>query len=474
MRRNGRNVSTHLPDDFARWPESAFEILGVQPGVSPRDLRRAYTNLIRVYKPEHYPDQFRRIREAFETLQRYAFYYQSESAPDEDGSASVHSPPLPSLEEAVPSDPATPSVEDLWKAAGAGEPFKAYRELARWLERRPRQADLYARLYWLAVLYPDVEPTLTPAEWLVRGLDQTEFSPGLFAVYLSAIQHDPSEAASDRFARLIARANSQERLTSLYRCRWEALSRVSSWPKIHRDLLAIREKKQIVDESSWLPLFVDLYRWIGWGRSDETALELHDELRRELKAIEHVGVKFGYFFDQLEWLDAVAESCRWIRSLEDPHGFASEFLGALRNGSSGSTERYRVSFENVLRRISDEPVLWLEWFDTFGPEGTAALSQFGNLLTSYESELAIEIPWPHPPDELRELVTEIMDESRAYHEFRAAMLGFCLNESIAPSVVFQAFSPGLGGADPVPARIQKINEDLSLQIVCRSASVFRA
>ena len=36
-----------LPEDLSLWPDSPFQLLGVTPGASERDLRRAYTRLIR-------------------------------------------------------------------------------------------------------------------------------------------------------------------------------------------------------------------------------------------------------------------------------------------------------------------------------------------------------------------------------------------------------------------------------------------
>ena len=66
-------MSDHaLPDDLSQWPSDPHELLGVAHGVAPRELRRAYTRLIRRYKPEQHPEHFRRIREAYEDcLQRF-------------------------------------------------------------------------------------------------------------------------------------------------------------------------------------------------------------------------------------------------------------------------------------------------------------------------------------------------------------------------------------------------------------------
>ena len=59
-----------LPDDLSQWPRDPYVLLGVAPGVSARDLRKAYSRLIRRFKPEQYPEHFRRIRDAYETVER--------------------------------------------------------------------------------------------------------------------------------------------------------------------------------------------------------------------------------------------------------------------------------------------------------------------------------------------------------------------------------------------------------------------
>ena len=49
-----------LSPDPASWPQDPYRLMGVRPGVSPRDLKRAYHALIRRYKPEHAPEEFRK------------------------------------------------------------------------------------------------------------------------------------------------------------------------------------------------------------------------------------------------------------------------------------------------------------------------------------------------------------------------------------------------------------------------------
>lgn len=45
-----------------------YEILGLQPGASQTEIKRAYFRLIRLHSPESDPEQFQKIREAYEQL----------------------------------------------------------------------------------------------------------------------------------------------------------------------------------------------------------------------------------------------------------------------------------------------------------------------------------------------------------------------------------------------------------------------
>jgi hypothetical protein len=73
-----------LPDDPKHWPDDPFEVLGVTRGVSDADLRRAYTRLIRRFKPEHTPEQFRRVREAYEACQQITSWTRTSWSMPED------------------------------------------------------------------------------------------------------------------------------------------------------------------------------------------------------------------------------------------------------------------------------------------------------------------------------------------------------------------------------------------------------
>ena len=45
-----------------------YEILGLEPGASQLDIKKAYFKMIRRHSPESDPEQFQKIREAYEQL----------------------------------------------------------------------------------------------------------------------------------------------------------------------------------------------------------------------------------------------------------------------------------------------------------------------------------------------------------------------------------------------------------------------
>lgn len=48
--------------------ETPFDILGVSEDASDEVIKKAYLHKVRQYPPERYPDQFQRIRRAFEAI----------------------------------------------------------------------------------------------------------------------------------------------------------------------------------------------------------------------------------------------------------------------------------------------------------------------------------------------------------------------------------------------------------------------
>ena len=52
---------------------TAQKILGVSPQASKREIKKAYAAMLRMYHPEDYPEEFQKIQEAYETLNKGGF-----------------------------------------------------------------------------------------------------------------------------------------------------------------------------------------------------------------------------------------------------------------------------------------------------------------------------------------------------------------------------------------------------------------
>src|SRR5579871_2854032 len=133
-----------LPDDPRAWPADPFDLLGVTPGTPEADVKRAYARLIRRFKPEHAPEQFRRIRAAYETCLEFARHFApSPDEPDAPPPVVVRvdrlrvppaeTPPAESAESAPPAPapvelppPRLSEADRLWAAAVEGRGAEAY------------------------------------------------------------------------------------------------------------------------------------------------------------------------------------------------------------------------------------------------------------------------------------------------------------------------------------------------------------
>ena len=473
---------THLPDDLAAWPPDPFAVLGVHAGVGPRELRKAYTGLIRVFKPEHRPDHFRRIREAFEYVQRYAVYFQPEPTADDEAAAPEPTPaPAPADVAGPPGDDrpqpqplraTVVTLEAIWDRAVRGDTATAYRELVAELDRGLPRPEVYARLYWLAAISPEVDPDRPAAEWLTRGMAATGLSGVLLELYESELHEHAGEAASARAARLLNGDHPPAELAAFARLRWQALCRLEMWDAIRADYEQVRDPLRADNEAAWLWLASDLVTWIAWGRHDAEASALARRARKDVRAMEHLALRHGAYFDQLDWLDAVARSCQRLRDLGDS---TTDFRLVVRDSWLLPPELLRRPLTDVLAQINEQPAQWVERFDRAGPEALAALNQFGNLLNRYQADANLDAECPHPPALVRKLAREVLvDIKSGSGMLRARALRLCLDEAIDPGIIRWAFHPDLGGPTRLPRWVADLSEDAALHHVCWACRLFRA
>ncbi len=64
--------------DWQQLPHNPRGFFGLGGQFDRRDLKRAYGKLIRKFKPETHPDEFQRIRAAYEEVESFLRYGQSQ------------------------------------------------------------------------------------------------------------------------------------------------------------------------------------------------------------------------------------------------------------------------------------------------------------------------------------------------------------------------------------------------------------
>jgi len=155
--------------DWSLLPHDPARFFGLGSQFDRRDLKRSYNQLLRRYKPERFPQEFQRIRAAYEQLEeaiRYGHSTDAISSPAESTEWLAHSSAdSPTRATSTSREPAAPVVP-LHERIKTGSVSGLYRELQDRPDKSPY--DYYA----LAVI-SDVVDRQTGrqfAEWILKGL----------------------------------------------------------------------------------------------------------------------------------------------------------------------------------------------------------------------------------------------------------------------------------------------------------------
>ncbi len=460
-------MSAHeLPEDLSRWPDNAYELLGVTPGVDPRELRRAYMRLIRTYKPEQYPEHFRRIREAYESVLRYAeLFGKLGVSPEPEPEEVVPTAPSPSQSEETPAGYRPPEVSELWQMACDGDSVTAYRRLVQLDEMEPGRTEVCLAAYWLLMLEPELDSVRQPCDWLARGLAAARLGGPLRELYRREIAADPAEALSGRCDRLLRVPAPAGLVADLVEWRWQAAARLVRLATIGPDLQCLRPRLVSEDEETWLRLLLLAAGLLATNYSAGDYHAIYQTLQREIAAYQHLHHRLGYAFDQYEFQSEVGEGLESAsfdsRSTLLPGrgripGIIRELVGLTQVQPFAETRPRLLAF---LEEWTPQPNRLLACFDQLRKEAPAVLSELGNLI----QQLADSVPQADDDrdfDDCQELIESFWAECPRTDDrkFRLALLAFCVHEAISPQRAANLFEESLGAE-----RAQQIRDDWPLQ-----------
>jgi hypothetical protein len=461
-----------------QWPTDPYELLGVGQPVAARDLKRAYTRLIRIYKPEQHPDEFQRIREAYETILRHVEWMQQFGGPE--------SPAPPTVPEA--DAPATPMEESerlhapralvrslheelhaAWETACRGDTVTAYRQLVELHERNWNQQDPYLRLYWLLVLEPELDTARTPLDWLFMGLKATGLTGPLRELLRRELREQPEVAVSARCSELLELPVAPGALADIVDWRWEAASRFKNLPAIITDDLGVlRNRVAGEDEAVWVRIIVTAMNYLAWS----PAHGLLQHCRELLSHCEHLHTRMPEDFDRVDYLMELAQAWRKLLRAED---VPAELIELIPLSWTRTVAEYRLRLVSFLERIAGDPHGVMSQFDVVYQNALPVLAQFGNVLNMYAYGSSVMQADPRTPEQRAAVARYYLKRADLSHygRFRHDLLDFCLRESLQPEDIAAATGPEPEfWLSPDRHLAHALQDDWPLRHVCLAVRLF--
>lgn len=445
-----------LPEDLSRWPDDPFELLGVRPGIAPRDLRRAYTALIRTYKPEQFPEHFRRIRSAYEFVLRHVdlfqhFHFEEEveangSGAEDDADEATETLPAPRRLSSDESDdePDVPVVQtpvfdlhrdlqEAWELACSGKEAEAYERLRRVHETKPDESDVYLRLYWLLALMPEIDANRTPLDWLLTGVRHTGLGGPLRELLRRELAESPGLSLSESCTQLLRGNARPSALIDLIEIRWRAAQERAQWKVIPDDVGALRERFLDVDEMSWGRLLVLAIDHLAWAPQESTRSAIAS-WRKELDQAVHLHESLGSEMDRLDFLSGLVKGWRECGQLPNQ----ASFVGLIRDSWTRAPGELRLNVQAYLEVVAQHPARFLDHFDAVaGVAASDVLTQYGKILIDYAAHSDVEMPPEECSTAATPRVLELLEEldSDQYRRLRPKLMAICLNEAVSPEAV---------------------------------------
>ncbi|MGL4422341.1 MAG: J domain-containing protein [Gemmataceae bacterium] len=434
-------MSHELPENHSKWPEDSFELLGVKPGAPEVEIRRAYTRLIRKYKPEHHPEEFRKIREAYENAKMRTHWYHDNDTdetenPTSEATDSSNNPAATS----VPNDatpvpvPSADLAERLWQVAIEGDLATAYRQLLPLAEAR---ADVCLRLYWLLATDPKLDETLTRHHWLAQALKLSRLQSPAQELYRRELNSNPVSAFDVVYQDLLTTPAEYSDLLTFARNRLTEAGRTRRFDQIQWDTQHLRIRLAIQQPVLWFGYLDQLGDWltIGLGQSqvDPEVVSQHHQLQQQLKldlkALKDLELQYPNSFDKHEMNAVLAE--HFLMLQERLQGASRElFLQA----SVGYWNVPRFVVFSACRGITKYPRDYFKTLDYLIKNGQEPLVQSASYALAQHRHNTINEDAPeYPPEYLRDLARRYQNESTSERRrYRWLLLRLLVQEGVSP------------------------------------------
>ncbi len=507
-----------LPDDVNRWPTDASAILGIPDDATVREVKRAYTQLIRRYRPDERPAEFQRIREAYESAELFAQFRARcpEAFRDEelneaghgDGAGRESPDPASGLTEGLPNDDTTSKDKETAtssdresedkkgdlrssEAAGSGDPRRALLSSAN-REASPDAWDLaiggdyssaMRRLQQLAIEHTDPETVTVCRFWLAKlhpsgtGVDPVDIlfaeveraggSWRICSLLIEELLGDSGHMLGPRVTQLIQSVVSPEQLTSLVAARWRVAGRDGRWEIIDLDLAALRRGFLPDNAFGWLDCLVDYMRVCAFRVSNvEASQEVWlKNWFTEMAHLNDLQLQFGYQFDEAEHWYELSQELALL--LSDRSASIKEVLRSSVFENAFVNHQRKVLLANDWR---EHPLVALEALDELARSRPHCLMQLAIESRNHNDEDLDDEDCELDPDTQRKLVRSLISKlvSHPPSAARELVIAFCQCEVIPIDTLLtmslEVVAPRWKST--IDILVERLSHDVSLKCLC--------
>jgi hypothetical protein len=476
-------MADHLPDDLRHWPDDPFRLLGVEPPASEQDLKRAYTRLIRRFKPEHHPEEFRRIRAAYESALEQAKWFgffrafpTPESVAGEPAAAEPAPQPAPAesvprAPDAAPAEPSAASsdrelepprpiiidpVEEAWKLAIGNNRVEAYIQLLELDRLHPERPDLPVRLYWLLAVQPELDADRCRHDWLAAALTRSRLSGAILELYRRELECHTAAALQEPYAHLLEVEAAGGNLLLAARQRLEVAGPGRAWAVLDGDLRALSAQSARLDETAWLSYLVSVMGHTCF----EQPMPVYQRCIDLLADLRHLELRESWAFDQIEETQQLAQIWKYSRMTPEP------VREVVRLAWAAPGEAWKKALVRATAWAAEDPTSALFQMDqaTHDPACQQVLSTFQRLLSELPDARTAE----YPPGLIRGLMREFVSKHGRgnYQGLRPELIRFLVREAIDPEELVAACA--VDSALGPRALIEHVRTDPVLRLVWRT------
>ncbi len=409
-------MSEELPDDLRNWPSDPFELLGIDRQADDATIRRAYTRLIRRFKPEHHPEQFQRIREAYEACQQRRFWYRIEHMEPEEAPVAE---PVEIRVRAEPPRERTP-IEKHWQTARAGDLAKAYEELRALAAAETIPSELALRLYWLLVIDPNLDFQYTRHYWLNRALVESGLSAECLELYRRELVANPAEALAAPYVDLLNMNLPFDRLMTAAMYRLFMAGRQVRISLIDWDFKYLQNKIDEQCEVRWLMYLSSILDWTIWDSHNP----LIERVTDQLDLLRHLELSQSYWFDRIDQTFHLGIQASRL----DPRQF-KPFLNVLRHLWADPYRITREELRELVNPIVNDSKSRLTYRRIVPDDGRNYLLFMATHLLRQQRAYS---PLTHDADVLRAMARRIMGDPWQFEKIESAVREFAIRERIDP------------------------------------------